>query len=466
LHFFLIKILYVANIRSFAKSVAPPQYFAPSFIQFMSIVLILIFIFGYCLIATEHSIKIDKAASALLTGVLCWVVLLFGLPNMPAFAHNIADIPSHIPDFLNKTLLEHLANIASILFFLLAAMTIVELIDVHDGFRIITDRIHTTNRVKLLWLMAWVAFFLSAVLDNMTTAIIMCALARKLTSDKETLWFLGGFIIIAANAGGAWSPIGDVTTIMLWIGGQVTTVNIIKNLFLPSAISFFIKGNIPQNIVNTDENDLKADTTPRERMLLFVLGTLSLLSVPLFKYLTHYPPFMAILFSLAVLWIVTEFIHSRKLDADIMRRDYSVAAMLTRIDTPSILFFLGILLAVAALEVSGHLHQMATLLDQSVGNVYAINTIIGLLSAVVDNVPLVAAAMGMYDLSQYPPDHDFWQLLAFCAGTGGSILIIGSAAGVASMGILKIDFMWYLKRMALYALVGYLAGIFTYYCIH
>ncbi len=441
----------------------------------MSIILILIFIIGYCLIATEHSIKIDKAASALLTGVACWVVLLFGLPDMPSFAHNMTAIPSNIPDFLNKSLLEHLANIASILFFLMAAMTIVELIDVHDGFRIITDRIQTTNRVKLLWLMAWVAFFLSAVLDNMTTAIIMCALARKLTSDKETLWFLGGFIIIAANAGGAWSPIGDVTTIMLWIGGQVTTVNIIKALFLPSAISllvplvvasYFMKGDIPQNTIETDENDLKADTTPRERMLLFILGTLALLFVPLFKYLTHYPPFMAILFSLAVLWIVTEFIHSRKLDAEIMRRDYSVAAMLTRIDTPSILFFLGILLAVAALEVSGHLHQMATLLDQNVGNVYAINTIIGLLSAVVDNVPLVAAAMGMYDLTQYPPDNDFWELLAYCAGTGGSILIIGSAAGVAAMGILKIDFMWYFKRMALYALVGYLAGIFTYYLIH
>jgi Na+/H+ antiporter NhaD/arsenite permease-like protein len=441
----------------------------------MPILIIFVFVVGYCMIAAEHSIKIDKAASALLTGVLCWVILLVGLPNMPAFSHDTTSMPSDIPIFLNKNLMAHLGDIASILFFLMAAMTIVELVDVHDGFRVITDRITTTNRVKLLWLMSWVAFFLSAVLDNMTTAIIMCALARKLTSDKETLWFLGGFIIIAANAGGAWSPIGDVTTIMLWIGGQITTFNIIKATFLPSAVSlliplalasYFFKGNVVNEPLETDNNDLKADTTPSERILLFILGTVALLSVPLFKYLTDYPPFMAILFSLAVLWIMTEFIHSRKIDAEVMRRDYSVAAMLTRIDTTSILFFLGILLAVASLEVSGHLHQLSALLDTHFGNIYIINTLIGLLSAVIDNVPLVAAAMGMYDMTHYPTDHDFWELLAFCAGTGGSILIIGSAAGVASMGLLKIDFMWYLKRISLYALVGYLAGVATYYFIH
>ncbi len=441
----------------------------------MAILIIFTFIVGYFMIAMEHPFKLDKAASALLTGVLCWVILLAGLPQMPAFMEASASLPTDAHTFIEGKLTEHLGNIASILFFLLGAMTIVELVDVHDGFRVITDRIKTTNLVKLLWVISLVSFFLSSILDNMTTAIIMCALARKLTSKKETLWLLGGFIIIAANAGGAWSPIGDVTTIMLWIGGQVTTFNIMKATFFSSLVSlivplllasYFMKGQIEPIEKQTEEEGNQAITTPSEKLMMFVLGALALLSVPVFKYFTGMPPFMGILLSVGVLWYVTELMHRRKEDAESVRREYSVAAMLHRIDTPSILFFLGILLAVSALEVSGHLHHMATLLDQTFGNIYVINTLIGLLSAVVDNVPLVAASMGMYDMSHFPPDHDFWNLLAYCAGTGGSILIIGSAAGVASMGILRIDFLWYLKRISLYALAGYLAGVGMYYLEH
>ncbi len=441
----------------------------------MAILIIFTFIVGYFMIAMEHPFKLDKAASALLTGVLCWVILLTGLPQMPAFINATASMPADAHTFIEGKLIEHLGNIASILFFLLGAMTIVELVDVHDGFRVITDRIKTTNLVKLLWVISLVSFFLSSILDNMTTAIIMCALARKLTSKKETLWLLGGFIIIAANAGGAWSPIGDVTTIMLWIGGQVTTFNIMKATFFSSLVSlivplllasYFMKGQIEPIEKQTEEEGNQAITTPSEKLMMFVLGALALLSVPVFKYYTGLPPFMGILLSVGVLWYITELMHRRKEDAESVRREYSVAAMLHRIDTPSILFFLGILLAVSALEVSGHLHHMATLLDQTFGNIYVINTLIGLLSAVVDNVPLVAASMGMYDMAHFPPDHDFWNLLAYCAGTGGSILIIGSAAGVASMGILRIDFLWYLKRISLYALAGYLAGIGMYYLEH
>jgi Na+/H+ antiporter NhaD/arsenite permease-like protein len=442
----------------------------------MALLLILTFAAGYFMIAMEHPFKIDKAASALLTGVLCWLILLWGLPSMPAFADNPAALPTDAHKFLDTHLMEHLSNISSILFFLLAAMTIVELVDVHDGFRVITDKITTNNRVKLLWIISWVSFILSAGLDNMTTTIIMCALARKLAPDRETLWFLGGFIIISANAGGAFSPIGDVTTIMLWIGGQVTTVNIIKATILSSAISllvpllmasYFLKDKGVLQAVEAVTGEGKSYiTTPFEKQLMFVLGGVALLSVPVFKAMTGYQPFLGILLSVAVLWYITEFLHMRKEGAEEIRREFSVAAMLHRVDTPSILFFLGILLAVGAMEVSGHLHQAAAMLDASFGNLYIVNTIIGLLSSVVDNVPLVAAAMGMYDMSHYPPDHNFWELLAYCAGTGGSILIIGSAAGVAAMGILHIDFMWYLRRISLFALAGYLAGVLTYYLIH
>jgi Na+/H+ antiporter NhaD/arsenite permease-like protein len=307
----------------------------------------------------------------------------------------------------------------------------------------------------------------------MTTAIIMCALLRRLIKKQEDLWLFGGFVIIAANAGGAWSPIGDVTTIMLWIGGQVTTVNIMLSTFLASATcmfaplllaTFLLRTKEGQEELQETEIQTKRITTPFEQNLLFFLGGASLLSVPVFKALTHLPPYMGILLSVGVLWYVTELIHRRK--EEVVRKDLTVAAMLHRIDTPAVLFFLGILLAVASLNTSGHLSHMATILDRTFGSIYIINTLIGLLSAIVDNVPLVAACMGMYDMTTYPPDHDFWELLAYCAGTGGSILIIGSAAGVATMGLLKIDFIWYMKKISLYAAVGYFAGIAVYYLQH
>ncbi|MFN8348124.1 MAG: sodium:proton antiporter NhaD [Spirosomataceae bacterium] len=437
----------------------------------MAILLVAVFIIGYALIAFEHPLKIDKAASALLTGVFCWVILLAGFEYMPAIQGLAVKPDAH--HFLEEALFDHLGEIAGILFFLLGAMTIVELVDVHDGFRAITDRIMTANRVQLLWIISWVTFFLSAGLDNMTTAIIMCALLRRIIKDKENIWLFGGFVIIAANAGGAWSPIGDVTTIMLWIGGQVTTVPIMKTLFITAAVSllvpllaasYFLRGNIESPKQSASEQKAHSQTTALERNLMFVLGGVGLLSVPVFKAITHYPPYLGILLSVGLLWYFTEFLHRGKEPET--KQGFSVAAMLHRIDTPSILFFLGILLAVGALNTSGHLRQMATLLNQTFGNFYLINTIIGLLSAIVDNVPLVAAAMGMYSMTEFPADHDFWNTLAYCAGTGGSILIIGSAAGVASMSILKIDFIWYLKRISGYALIGYLSGIAVYYFTH
>ena len=437
----------------------------------MALLLVGVFVLGYVLIALEHPLKIDKAASALLTGVFCWLVLLIGIDSMPAF-QNAAIADPH--EVLNESLFEHLGEISGILFFLLGAMTIVELVDAHDGFRAITDRISTTDRVKLLWIIAWVSFFLSAGLDNMTTTIIMCALIRRIVKEKENVWLLGGFVVIAANAGGAFSPIGDVTTIMLWIGGQITTFHVMRELILPSlvsllvpllAASFFLKGKLPpSDEILSERAHGQGGTTALERNSMFALGGLGLLSVPIFKSVTHYPPYMGVLLSLGVLWYYTELLHrSKELE---VKRGFSVSNILRRVDTPSILFFLGILLAVSALDTSGHLRLLATALDQTFGNIYIINILIGILSAIVDNVPLVAATMGMYPLTEFQPDSDFWNLLAYCAGTGGSILIIGSAAGVAAMGILKIDFMWYLKRISLYAMLGYFSGIAVYYLMN
>ncbi len=437
----------------------------------MALLLVGVFVLGYVLIALEHPLKIDKAASALLTGVFCWLVLLVGFDSMPAFQNATIADPHEL---LNESLFEHLGEISGILFFLLGAMTIVELVDAHDGFRAITDRIATTDRVKLLWIIAWVSFFLSAGLDNMTTTIIMCALIRRIVKKQENVWLLGGFVIIAANAGGAFSPIGDVTTIMLWIGGQITTFHVMQELILPSlasllvpllAASFFLKGKVQSPDEKSGEKGHgHVGTTPLERNAMFALGGLGLVSVPVFKSLTHYPPYMGVLLSLGVLWYFTELLHrSKELE---VKRGFSVSNILRRVDTPSILFFLGILLAVGALDTSGHLRLLATALDDTFGNIYIINTLIGILSSIVDNVPLVAATMGMYPLTEFQPDSDFWNLLAYCAGTGGSILIIGSAAGVAAMGILKIDFMWYLKRISLYALLGYFSGILVYYLLN
>ena len=416
----------------------------------MSIAIIVIFILGYFAIAFEHNININKAATALVTGVLCWTVYILFTPNKQVVSHQ---------------LMEHLGELAGILFFLLGAMTVVELIDAHDGFEVITERIKTKSAVKLLWIIGGLTFFLSAVLDNLTTTIVIVSLLRKLIDNKEQRLFFVGITVIAANAGGAWSPLGDVTTTMLWIGNQITAGQIIKMLFLPSVVclllpliivSFRLKGVIQPSSKNTNHT-----LRPKfERTLFFCLGIGILLFVPIFKTVTHLPPFMAILFGLGVLWIATEILHKQKDDDE--KDSLTVARALQRIDTPSILFFLGILISIAALQATGQLTQLAQWLTATVKNETAIVTGIGLLSAVVDNVPLVAAAQGMYSLTQYPTDHFFWEFLAYTTGTGGSALIIGSAAGVAAMGMEKITFVWYLKKISWLALIGFFGGAGVY----
>ena len=432
----------------------------------MYLAIIIIFTIGYLAIALEHQIKINKTASALLTGVLCWVLLVIGRSTL--FSSITDDVESL--GFISESLLKHVGEISEILFFLLGAMTIVELIDAHEGFSIITDRIKITNRVKLIWVLSFITFFLSAALDNLTTAIVMSALLKKMITEKKDLWLFAGVIIIAANAGGAWSPIGDVTTIMLWIGGQITASNIIIQVLLPSIVcvivpllilSFTLKGDIlPANSAINAQHKEKHPVTTFDKTLIFCVGIGALLFVPIFKSITHLPPFMGILFGLSVMWIITEILHRKK--EETQKHSLSIITILQRIDTPSILFFLGILMAVAALQSGGHLLQLATTLDNNFDSIYVVNTFIGILSSVIDNVPMVAGAMGMYSLETYHVDHAFWELLAYCAGTGGSILIIGSAAGVAIMGIFKIDFIWYLRKISLLALLGYLAGIATY----
>ena len=475
----------------------------------MFLLMVVIFVLGYTAIALEHPIKVDKAASALLTGTILWGlyaldstgILSLGLsPTWQAVqdvSHDVmayiypaidnvrfdrlwegsVELPHHISEFVVRDLEHHLVEIASILFFLLGAMTIVETVDQHQGFKIITDRIKTTNKVKLLWILSFLTFFMSATLDNLTTTIVMVALLRKLVDDKKTRWFFASMVVLAANAGGAWSPIGDVTTIMLWIGGQVTTVNIITYVFIPSMVTmivpliivtFTVKGEVARPKLNDNENS--EFVSAFERKLLLIMGVSALLFVPVFKTVTHLPPYMGMLFGLGVIWATTEVLHRNKPLED--KRKLTVIAILKKVDVPTIFFFLGILTAVAALQSMGHLDVMAKFLDANLHNIYAINVIIGLLSAIVDNVPLVAGAMGMYPLADagatgyladFVVDGKFWQFLAYCAGTGGSILIIGSAAGVAAMGLEKIDFIWYVKKISLLALVGYIAGAAVYY---
>jgi NhaD family Na+/H+ antiporter len=416
----------------------------------MTALLLIVFITGYLAIVLEHSLKINKAATALVTGILCWTVYAVFSANRHA---------------MSEQLLEHLGEVAGILFFLLGAMTIVELIDAHDGFQIIARNIQTTNKKKLVWAIAFISFFLSAVLDNLTTTIVMVSLLRKLINNKEEKWQLAGLVVIASNAGGAWSPIGDVTTTMLWIGGQITALNIIKQTFLPSLICLLLpallisrqlKGNLQRPGVPENEPTCAITNTTRQSNAVFFLGLGCLLFVPIFKTITHLPPYMGILLGLGILWVITEIIHSGKDEEE--KGLLSVNHALKKIDAPSILFFLGILLAVGALQSTGLLGQLAASMNNNIHNINVITVAIGLLSAVVDNVPLMAAVQGMYSLEQYPTDHYFWEFMAYCSGTGGSALIIGSAAGVAAMGMENIPFFWYLKKISWLALLGYLAG--------
>lgn len=435
----------------------------------MLVAIVATFILGYACIALEHPLKVNKTATALLLGVVLWTLY--------AFAH--AQFAGLIPADSTWTneLTHHLGSTAEIVFFLLGAMTIVTLVDEYQGFRLITDLITTRNKKKLLWVLSFITFFLSAVLDNMTTAIVMCALLRKIIKDQKERWLFAGMIILAANAGGAWSPIGDVTTIMLWIGGQVTTVNIMVKTLLASLaclvvpcalLSVTLKGEI--EAAGDEDTGMKIDR--KWQNLIFFVGIGALVFVPIFKTITHLPPYLGMLFGLSVLWVLTEII-SRKHSKDNMVLP-TASKTLEHIDTPSILFFLGILMAVACLETCGALAMLAgglnnTFIDMHVGEepvgFFLIDLIIGVLSSIIDNVPLVAATMGMYPLGDgalFDVNHPFWEFLAYCAGTGGSLLIIGSAAGVAVMGMEKIDFIWYLKKISPLALAGYLAGAIVF----
>lgn len=498
--------------------------------------LVALFVVGYLAIVFEHPLKLNKAASALVTGVACWTAYVF----------------TGDAEVINGQLAHHMGELSQILFFLLGAMAIVELIDAHDGFEIITSRIRTTNRRKLLVTVALLAFALSAVLDNLTASIVMMSLVRKLASDDTDRMYYGGVVIIAANSGGAWSPIGDVTTTMLWIGGQITTTSVMSRVFLPSFVSVAVplwwigrrmqgdvmryglqpeeitvatptsmsgltafrlpkdaaavgrtlaqinlRGRTGLSVVNIVRDDVAADvspdgvlragdvlelsgaseaialglnllingvapkrTTAAERQSIFAFGIGVLLFVPIFKTVTHLPPFMGMLLGLGALWVWTEVLHKTKSNEG--KNALSVAGALQRIDAQSVLFFLGILLAIGALQSGGILATLAKLMDEAIGNVDVMTVAIGLLSAIVDNVPLVAAAQGMYALTTFPTDHEFWLFLCYCAGTGGSILIIGSAAGIAVMGIQRITFGWYVRHLSLPALLGYAAGALTY----
>ncbi len=444
----------------------------------MEIAIITVFVLGYLAIALEHPLRVDKAASALLLGTICWAIFVLGVSDVPqnlmeyfqGFVKDNEILQEHelLPTFLESRLLYHLSEIASILFFLLGAMTIVETVDAHEGFRLITDRIKTDNKVKLIWILSTLTFFFSAILDNLTATIVMISLLRKLIRDRPTRWFFVGFLVIAANAGGAWSPIGDVTTTMLWIKKQLPdTIQIITHLFIPSTaavilpllvLTLTMRGKIYRPRV-VPEQDEEMKISDRERKIVFTVGVLGLIFVPVFKTVTHLPPFMGMMLSLGVMWAVTEVMHrNRSYNA---RKRLAVIGVLKKIDSASVLFFLGILLGVAALQEVGTLGKLASNLDESIGDIYIINLSIGLLSALVDNVPLVAAAQGMYPIETsgvFAANGTFWLFLAYCAGTGGSALIIGSAAGVAAMGIERIDFIWYMKHLSWLALLGYVAG--------
>ncbi|MDE3184946.1 MAG: sodium:proton antiporter NhaD [Bacteroidota bacterium] len=413
-------------------------------------IVIFFFVLGYLAIAFEHPLRLNKAASALITGVLCWTVYI---------------VQSEDTHAVNEALVAHLGEISSILFFLMGAMTIVELIDSHGGFNIITRKITTRSTQKLLIIVTVLTFFLSSLLDNLTTTIVMISLCSRILQKKEErLWF-AGMIIIAANAGGAWSPLGDVTTTMLWIGGQISAFNIMKILILPSLavcvipafiVAFRFRGK-SFTIPPAKESTIKEK---REGKIILYLGVGLLIFVPFFKSLTDLPAFMGMLLSLGLIWVVIAFLHKKK--APEVVKQYSVAHALQRIDTQSILFFLGILLAVTALQAFGLLTFLASFLTNSLKNNYLIGTALGVLSAVVDNVPLVAASQGMFSLSAFPMDHPFWEFLALTTGTGGSAIIIGSAAGVAAMGIERVEFMWYLKKISWLALIGFASGILVY----
>ena len=418
----------------------------------MNTLFIAVFVITYAAITLEHQLKLNKSAPALLGAGVLWSLYALYLGDNQA---------------LTLHLNESLVGTAQIIFFLLGAMTIVEVIDAHNGFDVITQRIRTQRLSTLMWLVGTVTFFLSAVLDNLTTAIVMVSLMKKLLQEREDRLFFAGIIVIAANAGGAWSPIGDVTTTMLWIGGQVTALGIMKSLFLPSVVAAVIPLAITAWLLRgqavhapPQRGGSVSKSAAFEGNLMFTLGLGILVMVPVFKTVTGLPPFMGILLGLGVLWVVGDFLHKSKVEED--KAHLTLAHAMSRIDLSSLTFFIGILLSVAVLEHTHILSDLAQWLNEHVGRLDLIVLLIGFASAVVDNVPLVAASMGMYSMTDYPPDSFIWEFIAFCAGTGGSMLIIGSAAGVAAMGLEKINFFWYVKHISGLALAGYLAGALVY----
>lgn len=415
--------------------------------------LVILFVLAYLAIALEHPLGVNKSASALVGAGLLWTVYAVMTGDAQRVGNELG---------------ESLMGTAQIVFFLIGAMTIVEVVDAHNGFEVITQRIQTRSLASLMWLVGFVTFFLSAILDNLTTTIVMVSLMKKLLDRREDRLFFAGIIVIAANAGGAWTPIGDVTTTMLWIGGQITSLEIMKGLLIPSLANLLVPLTLTAMVLRgkpviapvSDKHDSDVSTSAFERNLMFFLGLGILVAVPAFKTWTHLPPFMGVLFGLGVLWLVGDLVHRHKEEE--VRQPLTLVNALSRIDMGSIVFFIGILLSVATLEHTHVLSSLATWMDQTIGRQDLIVLLIGLASAVVDNVPLVAASMGMYSLTDYPADSFLWEFMAYCAGTGGSILIIGSAAGVAAMGLEKIEFGWYMKKISGLALVGYFAGALLY----
>ena len=433
----------------------------------LSLLIVVVFCIGYLCIALEGVTKINKAAIALLMCVLCWTLLMTGpaayYPNLAegGLVHHISEVIEH-----------HLGDAAGTLFFLMGAMTIVEIVDSNGGFNFVRDTIKTRSKRKLMWRVALMTFFLSAILDNLTTSIVMIMVLRKLVQSQTDRLLYAALVVIAANSGGAFSPIGDVTTIMLWIKGVITTQGVISEIFVPSLVSMLVPAFILQfqlkGKFDKSQNLPKADIsqfTKAQRNVIFWLGVGGLCFVPIFKTITHLPPFMGILLVLGILWTVTEIFHHNTAEDDTMAK--RVSDLLSRIDLSTIMFFLGILMAVAVLQEIGVLTMLGGVLDSTFeGNHYLVTGIIGVLSSIVDNVPLVAGCMGMYPVAaagDMAVDGIFWQLLAYCAGVGGSMLIIGSAAGVVVMGLEKITFGWYMKKITWIAFVGYLAGILIYW---
>lgn len=437
----------------------------------LTALIVAVFVLGYFLIAIESLTKINKAAIALLMFVGCWTIFMFDPGQYLATA-----IGDKIPQAVSEVIEHHLGTTSTTLFFLMGAMTIVELVDQNGGFNFVRDLMRTTSKRSLLWRIAIMTFFLSAILDNLTTSIVMIMILRKLVSDHKDRIKYASLVIIAANSGGAFSPIGDVTTIMLWNKGLITAAGVIKEIFIPSVVSMVIPAFIMQYTLKgklgyaaTPQAATSAsDLTARQRKVIFFLGVGGLIFVPIFKSITHLPPFVGILLVLGVLWTVSEIFYRHLGHAEekgaMQKR---VTNMLSRIDMSTILFFLGILMAVACLETIGVLVQLGQGLNIVFeGNHFLVTGIIGVLSSIVDNVPLVAGCMGMYPMTavgDFAQDGIFWQLLAYCAGVGGSMLIIGSAAGVVVMGLEKITFGWYMKHISWIAFVGYLAGIICYF---